>query len=181
MNIKGRTAGLLRQVVACAGAIATAALLLAGSVTPGNAEGEVVKGGLLGAIVGAGIGAAVDGGKGAGKGALIGAGVGAAAGAASKPDYGPPPPPPRPVYGPPPPQTVYVSPPPPPAYAPPHDNLIYNIQVSLTRLGYSPGPIDGVFGYNTGEAIKAYEYSKGLLVTGQPSAQLYQHMLQHGG
>ncbi|MGE3627611.1 MAG: peptidoglycan-binding protein [Hyphomicrobiales bacterium] len=172
------------KLLSTALAFAAACLMLVMTAPQGRAEGEVVKGGLLGAIVGAGIGAAVDGGKGAGKGALIGAGVGAAAGAASKPRYETAPPPP-PHYGPPPPpprHTVYA-PPPPPNYAPPPPqyNLVYNIQVSLTRLGYNPGPVDGVFGYNTAEAIKAYEYSKGLLVTGQPSDQLYQHMLRHGG
>jgi len=53
---------------------------------------------------------------------------------------------------------------------------ISDIQRSLTILGLQPGPIDGLLGANTVVAIKNYETQHGLLVTGQPSWPLLEHM-----
>ncbi len=59
--------------------------------------------------------------------------------------------------------------------------LIADIQRSLTILGFQPGPIDGILGASTVIAIKNYETSHGLLVTGQASHPLLEHMRARGG
>ncbi|MDH3579669.1 MAG: peptidoglycan-binding protein [Hyphomicrobiales bacterium] len=146
-------------------ASALAAVMLIAAATESSAQ--IVKRGVQGGLLGAGVGALVGGGKGAGKGALIGAGVGAVVGIAEKDAHARPAPRPR-------------HPPAPVPYQPGY-GLVYNIQTSLTRLGYDPGPIDGRFGRRTGDAIAAYEYNNQLPVTGQPSASLHQHMVQNGG
>jgi hypothetical protein len=141
-------------------AIAAAAMFLVGSASSANAwhngHAHTVGNVLGGAAAGAVIGGIIKGGKGA----AVGAGVGAALGAAASANSRPAPPPPRPAY---------------------QNNLVYNIQTSLTRLGYNPGPIDGVYGQMTADAISAYEYNNKLPVTGQPSPGLYDHMKSLGG
>lgn len=123
-------------------------------------------GGLLGgAIIGGAIGGAVKGKKGVLPGAIIGGAVGAAAASQARPA---PPPPPR----------YYQPAPPPPVY---NSGLVYNIQLSLTKLGYNPGPVDGVYGQRTADAISAYEYNNQLPVTGQATDGVYYHMKQSGG
>ena len=59
--------------------------------------------------------------------------------------------------------------------------MVYDVQTSLTKLGYSPGTVDGVYGRRTGQAISAYQHDYKLLVTGQPSPALLDHMRAHGG
>lgn len=59
--------------------------------------------------------------------------------------------------------------------------LIADLQRSLTLLGYDTGGIDGQVGPGTTSAIQAYQTDQGLLVDGQPSEQLLQHMRQQGG
>lgn len=147
-------------------ALAASGMLVLASATTANAwhNGHAHTGaGILGgAVVGGAIGGAVKGKKGILPGAIIGGVVGGAA-ASSRPA----PPPPR-AY----------APPPPPVY---QNGLVYNIQVSLSRLGYNPGPVDGVYGQLTADAISAYEYNNQLPVTGQPSPGLYNHMKASGG
>lgn len=147
--------------VACAAALS--AFVLIGSAPSADAQnrGPTLGGVLGGAAVGAIIGGAAKGGRGAAVGAGIGAVVGGAASAAARPA-----PPPR-RYG-----------PPPPAY---NSGLVYNIQVSLSNLGYNPGPLDGVYGRRTADAISAYQYNNQLPVTGRPSQAVYSHMVQSGG
>lgn len=55
-------------------------------------------------------------------------------------------------------------------------DLVRNIQFSLTRLGYDPGPADGFMGGKTRTAIRAYEKAAGLPQTGTPSDALLSHM-----
>lgn len=148
-------------------AMAVAAAFLATSAMPGSAQ--ILKRGVQGGLLGAGVGAIVGGGKGAGTGAAIGAAVGVVVGAGEKSNAHAHPPPQH--------HDSYA---PAPNYGPTH-GLVYNIQSSLHKLGYSPGPIDGRYGQRTSEAIRAYEYDNQLLVTGQPSNSLYQHLVQHGG
>ncbi|MFQ5973787.1 MAG: peptidoglycan-binding protein [Alphaproteobacteria bacterium] len=47
-----------------------------------------------------------------------------------------------------------------------------DIQQHLTELGFAPGPIDGIPGPLTEQAIKAFESSQGLPVTGQVSTHV---------
>lgn len=147
-------------------ALAVAVLMLFASATESSAQ--IIKRSVQGGLLGAGIGAIAGGGKGAGKGAVIGAGVGAVVGAAEKSN-----------------RQHAAPPPPPPGHARPYPvanrSLVCDIQASLTRLGYQPGPVDCVFGRKTGDAIAAYEYNNQLPVTGQPSVQVHQHMISHGG
>ena len=44
-------------------------------------------------------------------------------------------------------------------------DVIY-LQQSLTKLGYNPGPIDGIFGSKTDTAVRSFQKSKGLVVDG---------------
>jgi hypothetical protein len=87
-------------------------------------------------------------------GGIIGGGKGAGRGAAIGAYYGPP---------------------------PPGSNLVYDTQSALLRLGYNPGPPDGVYGQRTAEAISQYQYTYRLPVNGQPSPQLLDHMIHNGG
>ena len=43
-------------------------------------------------------------------------------------------------------------------------SLIVRIQKALQEAGHSPGPIDGIIGWRTNKAIKAYQKEKGLAV-----------------
>ncbi len=152
--------------------LSMAAMLLGAGISSAQAQDGLIAGGLLGAGAGAIIGGATGGGKGAAKGAIIGGAAGAILGGVSESNrrrrYAPPPPPPRRVYT--------YAPAPGPAYG-----LVYDVQSSLLRLGYDPGPLDGQMGRRTADAIAAYEHDNGLLVTGQPSEALLNHMIQRGG
>ncbi|HHW56183.1 MAG TPA: LysM peptidoglycan-binding domain-containing protein [Clostridia bacterium] len=44
--------------------------------------------------------------------------------------------------------------------------FVVNLQARLKSLGFDPGPIDGVFGPKTEAAVKAYQQSRGLPVSG---------------
>ena len=57
---------------------------------------------------------------------------------------------------------------------------VANVQDLLNRLGYDAGPVDGIMGGRTEDAIMAYQRDQGLRVTGQPSAELYAYMLEGG-
>ncbi|MDJ0931806.1 peptidoglycan-binding domain-containing protein [Breoghania sp.] len=50
--------------------------------------------------------------------------------------------------------------------------LVTDLQNSLTRMGYYAGPVDGLDGPRTQDAIRAYERASGLAVTGRPSHAL---------
>ena len=50
--------------------------------------------------------------------------------------------------------------------------LIRNIQTELTRLGYDSGPIDGLLGVKTLEAIQAFQATLNITPTGQVSEEL---------
>ena len=142
-------------------AMVVAAALMLGNTS--NANAQQGSGILGGAIVGGVIGGAVKGKKGIVPGAIIGGVVGGVANSARR---RPPPPPPRTYY---PSAPVYNS------------GLVYNIQNSLVNLGYNPGPIDGVYGQRTADAISAYEYNSKLPVTGQATPGIHYHMKQAGG
>jgi len=56
--------------------------------------------------------------------------------------------------------------------------LVYLIQTKLADAGYDPGPLDGVLGDQTTEAIRAYQAQAGLEVDGQPSLDLFNALRQ---
>ena len=45
------------------------------------------------------------------------------------------------------------------------------VQVSLVALGYYSGPVNGVMGSGTKDAIKRFQKDKGLTVTGTMSTE----------
>lgn len=142
------------------------AILLASTLHLNVARAQVIERGVQGGVAGAIIGGIVGGGRGAGTGAAIGAGVGIITGAAeadanerARAAYE------GQSYG-----------------APPGGSpLVYNIQASLTRLGYEPGAVDGVYGERTADAISRYQYANRLPVDGRPSPQLLNLMISQGG
>ncbi len=50
------------------------------------------------------------------------------------------------------------------------------IQEELVSLGYRPGPVDGIMGPATRSAIRAYQRTADLQVTGRASKELLDHM-----
>ncbi len=60
-------------------------------------------------------------------------------------------------------------------------SYVIGIQRELTACGYDPGPIDGVAGRRTYEAIRRYQAAAGLKVDGKPSPDLLNHLLFVGG
>ncbi|XSG81163.1 MAG: peptidoglycan-binding domain-containing protein [Methyloligella sp. ZOD6] len=155
--------------VAKLAAVAVIAGAIAGLIAPEAASAQILKRGVQGGVAGAVIGGIVDGGDGIGKGAAIGAGAGLALGAIERESNR---------------RRAYAAPPP-ARYAPPRraygNQLVADTQASLTRLGFRPGPVDGIMGPGTRQAISDYQYAWGMPVTGSPSPQLLDHMYAHGG
>ena len=56
--------------------------------------------------------------------------------------------------------------------------VVTRVQSGLARLGYEPGPVDGVMGPQTSEAIRRYQSDHGLLTDGRATAQLAEHIEQ---
>lgn len=135
-------------------------LFLAGcGSTPGERS---VSGAGIGAGAGALIGAVT--GLSVVHGALIGAGAGALTGALTNKEnlnIGEP---------------IWKSSSAPPAAR--DTRLVQNIQGGLARLGFRPGPADGVMGRNTYRAIRQYQARNNLPVDGQPSRQLERRILR---
>ena len=48
------------------------------------------------------------------------------------------------------------------------------IQMALKRRGYDPGPVDGLLGRRTSNAIRAFQADHGLAVTGMVSRTVYE-------
>ena len=55
--------------------------------------------------------------------------------------------------------------------------LVIGIQTELRNLRYDPGPIDGIMGPRTAVAISRYQKDHKLLIDGQASVELAQHIL----
>lgn len=137
--------------------VAVALLIGACGSTPGER-------GVTGAGLGAGAGAAIGAVTGLGVvyGALIGAGVGGATGALTNPEtvnLG------KPIW-------KWGS----GSTAARDKSLVRNIQQGLIRLGYNPGPTDGIMGQRTFLAIRNYQQKNDMLVDGQPSKSLEQQI-----
>ena len=54
------------------------------------------------------------------------------------------------------------------------DSTVTAVQTQLTQLGYYNGPVDGIFGQSTRDAVANYQIDKQLDVTGSLSAQTLQ-------
>lgn len=102
-----------------------------------------------------------------GTGAAIGAGVGIVSGAAEADANARA----RAAY-----ESEYYGEPP----LPGGPGLVHDIQAFLVRLGYNPGPVDGVYGQRTADAISQYQYASRLPVDGRPSPQLLNFMISQG-
>jgi peptidoglycan hydrolase-like protein with peptidoglycan-binding domain len=59
--------------------------------------------------------------------------------------------------------------------------LVQDIQTSLTRRGFDPGPADGRMGPRTRSAISDYQRQHKLLVDGRPSPELLNHLQSEAG
>jgi peptidoglycan hydrolase-like protein with peptidoglycan-binding domain len=59
--------------------------------------------------------------------------------------------------------------------------MVQRIQSGLTRLGYNPGPSDGVLGGKTRGAIRAYQEDNRLLADGVPTPELAAHVEEQMG
>ncbi|MEX2616165.1 MAG: peptidoglycan-binding protein [Alphaproteobacteria bacterium] len=57
-----------------------------------------------------------------------------------------------------------------------YNRVVAEIQAELNGAGYDAGPSDGLMGNRTRRAIEAYQRQQGLLVTGQPSQGLLDHL-----
>jgi len=55
---------------------------------------------------------------------------------------------------------------------------IKHIQQQLTRAGYTPGDIDGIFGPATSRAIIQYQKKHGLPQSGFPDAGFLKHLMK---
>jgi peptidoglycan hydrolase-like protein with peptidoglycan-binding domain len=56
------------------------------------------------------------------------------------------------------------------------DPVVENVQRELASAGYYKGPIDGVIGRKTRQAIAAYQAAAGIEPDGKPSADLVDHI-----
>jgi peptidoglycan hydrolase-like protein with peptidoglycan-binding domain len=57
-------------------------------------------------------------------------------------------------------------------------DTVRQIQSGLSRLGYDPGPADGRVGPRTRSAIRQYQQDNKLLVDGEPTGPLLDHIQQ---
>ena len=60
-------------------------------------------------------------------------------------------------------------------------NLVVEIQLALRRLGYNPGPADGIAGQATARAVQKYKADWGLPQDNRITQDLLRHMRQNGG
>lgn len=57
-----------------------------------------------------------------------------------------------------------------------YDPVVEDVQRELLASGYYKGMVDGVAGKRTRQAIQAFEQAAGLQVTGEPTAELVEHI-----
>ncbi len=178
------------RIVTLAAGLAVAAAGFSGSAA---AQNNYLTGGLLGGALGAAVGGAVGGGKGAGIGAAAGIGAGLLgshlATEGERKDEAR-----REAYqqgyqqgtqqgqqqGQQQQYQAYQQQPPqaPQAYQQPAPSaqLVRDVQSELTALGYDVGAIDGQLGARTINAVQSYQYNNNLLVDGQVTQQLLDHV-----
>lgn len=56
--------------------------------------------------------------------------------------------------------------------------LIKSVQLTLKKLGYDPGPADGLWGASTRKAIESFERSRKLTIKGHISGRFLKHLKQ---
>ncbi len=172
------------RMMAVAAGLAVATL---GIDSDAQAQDRYLTGGLLGGALGAAIGGAAGGGTGAGIGAAAGIGAGLLGAHLSRGDDEEERR--RQAYQQQQQQQQYQGTPAPQAYqqgyqqpqgtyqAPPADAaVVRDVQTELSALGYDVGAIDGQMSPMTINAIQSYEYNNNLLMTGQVSPQLLDHI-----
>jgi len=54
--------------------------------------------------------------------------------------------------------------------------VVAQVQEGLAKLGYSPGPVDGIYGPKTRQAVRRYQQDNGLPVDGQVTQSLADHI-----
>ncbi|MEP2704008.1 MAG: peptidoglycan-binding domain-containing protein [Roseibium sp.] len=135
------------------------------------AEAGPFRSGIIGGLGGLAIGGILGGGRGAAVGALVGGVGGAIVGATSQNRRQ------RTVRRPYTNTARAAAPRPRAAIASP---IVSGIQGALSAKGYNPGAIDGRMGPATAQAISSYQQASGLLVTGQPSQALLDHIQKQG-
>jgi peptidoglycan hydrolase-like protein with peptidoglycan-binding domain len=59
--------------------------------------------------------------------------------------------------------------------------IIKGVQQILNQLGYTPGPVDGVLGAGTEQAIRSFERERNMQVTGRISGKLLKEMMRVTG
>lgn len=57
---------------------------------------------------------------------------------------------------------------------------IANAQATLNALGFDAGPVDGVLGSGTREALRGYQLANQLIADGYPNPQTLEHIAKHG-
>ena len=55
---------------------------------------------------------------------------------------------------------------------------VAEVQRNLTALGFDPGPVDGLYGKRTAEAIRAFQAQQGMAADGAVSQRLIQRLAQ---
>ncbi len=60
-------------------------------------------------------------------------------------------------------------------------NMVKAVQQTLADLGYAPGPVDGMMGQNTADAIRQFQKDRKLAETGEISPTLLQEMERVSG
>lgn len=151
---------------------------LALGITAAPVKADMFGGFIDGALGGAIIGGIIGGSEGAWDGVVVGGAVGAIDGA-SRESY-------RNRYYPQQRDNYIYNNPRRPAPAPrgqtmSSKQLVVEVQKSLRRLGYNPGPADGVPGPATGRAILAYQKDQGLPQDNRINTALLQHLRKRGG
>jgi len=59
------------------------------------------------------------------------------------------------------------------------DDLVFHVQRELQAAGYTPGSVDGVYGPQTAQAIRAYQANNGLVADGRATMALLDHLRSH--
>jgi len=56
-------------------------------------------------------------------------------------------------------------------------NLVQRLQRKLTELNYNPGPVDGIWGPKTRNALMKYQEENNLAITGKIDSEIKKHLL----